>query len=166
MSNLLALTFLPQEQIALAHSHEKNELHRYRWLALTFLPFDSSVSRLMTAIGMECVHRLCNLQEVASKMGLGACIYNDQLRQAPLLKINNQHFFVVDKPMGRELISKAEEDAKVSCTFFNWLLETNATPELHKTLFNCATQKTNECRVLQECREQWKLGFSELSLVG
>ncbi|WP_251048081.1 hypothetical protein [Halomonas sp. ISL-56] len=117
ISNLLALTFLPQEQIALAHSHEENELHRYRWLALTFLPFDPSVSRLMTAVGMECVHRLCNLQEVASKMGLGACLINNQPREVPLTKIKSQHFFVVGEPMGRELLSKAEEDARVSCTF-------------------------------------------------
>jgi hypothetical protein len=166
MNNLAALTLLPQEQLNLAYSNETAELNRYRWLALAFLPFDSSVSRLMTAISTECVHRLCSLQEVASKMELGACIHSDQSGEGSLLAANSRHFFVVDDGMGRQLLARAEEAAQMSCKFFGWLLETNATPELHSTLFNFVTQKNNEYHVLQECREQWKLGFSALSLAG
>lgn len=159
MNNLAALSLLPQEQLNLAYSNETAELKRYRWLALTFLPFDSSVSRLMTAISMECMHRLCNLQEVARKMELGACINTEQQGNIHLLNTKVQHFFVVDDQMGHQILAKAEEAAKVSWTFFCWLLETNATPELHNTLFDFVTQKNNEYRVLQECREQRDLGF-------
>lgn len=164
MNNLTALNFLPQEQLNLAHSYEITELNRYRWLALTFLPFDSAVSHLMKAIGMECLHRICSLQEVARKMELGACVNAEQLSDNPLLNKSSQHFFVVDEAMGRKTLIKAEEAAKGTCTSFGWLLETNATPELHTLLFNFLTQKNNEYRVLQECREQWKLGFPELPL--
>ncbi|AQU82264.1 MULTISPECIES: hypothetical protein [unclassified Halomonas] len=163
VNNLAALTFLPQEQLNLAHSCEIADLNRYRWLALTFLPFDSSVSHLMSAIGMECVHRLCNLQDVARKLGLGACVNAEPVEVSPPLNIKSSHFFIIDEPMGHQFLMRAEEAAKASYSFFNWLLETNATPELHNTLFNFVTQKNNEYRILQECREQRKFGLSGLS---
>ncbi|WP_386083057.1 hypothetical protein ACFIOZ_07475 [Vreelandella sp. F11] len=159
MNNLAALSLLPQEQLNLAYYNEASELNRYKWLALTFLPFDSSVSRLMNAISMECVHRLCNLQEVARKMDLCACVNAEGLGKKPLLNIKEQHFFVVNDQVGDQILAKAEEAAKNSCTFFGWLLETNATPELHNTLFEFVTQKNNEFRVIQECREQRSIGF-------
>lgn len=159
MNNLAALSLLPQEQLNLAYSNEAGELKRYKWLALTFLPFDSSVSRLMTAISMECVHRLCNLQEVARKMDLCACVNAETLEKSPLLNTKESHFFVVDDQMGDQILASAEEAAKLSCAFFGWLLETNATPELHNTLFQFVTQKSNEFRIIQECREQRAIGF-------
>ncbi|SBR51588.1 hypothetical protein [Halomonas sp. HL-93] len=165
MNDLTALTFLPQEQILLTHSHETIELNRYRWLALTFLPFDSSVSGLMNAIGLECVHRLCSLQEVAQKMELGACVSNlDKLVERPLINNNSQHFFIIDKSMGHQVLIMAEEAAKVSCDFFGWLLETNAIPELHNIFFAFVAQKEKEYRILQECRLQWGVGVSDLSI--
>lgn len=51
MANLTALNLLPQEQLNLACLQEARELNRYRGLALSFLPFDPSVSRLMNTIG-------------------------------------------------------------------------------------------------------------------
>ncbi|QNI04761.1 hypothetical protein HXW73_08380 [Halomonas sp. SH5A2] len=157
MNSMIALNFLPQDQINLSHSHEKNELKRYRWLALTFLPFDSSISSLMSAIGLECVRRLLSLQEIARKMELEACIDTDNFEKLPLVKTNSQHFFVVDKTMGYQFLARAEEAAQESCSFYRWLLETNATPELHRTLFDFVTQKDSEYLVLQECREQWSM---------
>ncbi len=159
MNNLSALSLLPQEQLNLACSNEISELKRYRWLALIFLPFDTSVSRLMTAISMECVHRLCNLQEVARKMELGACINTEQLGKIHFLKTKEQHFFVVDDQMGHQMLAKAEEAAQGACAFFGWLLETNATPELHNILFDFVKQKQNEYRILQDCREQQNQGL-------
>lgn len=85
MNDLTALTFLPQEQIVLSYTHEIKELNRYRRQALTFLPFDSSVSGLMNTIGLESVHRLCNLQEVARKMELGACVNSIDKKKDPCL---------------------------------------------------------------------------------
>lgn len=86
-----------------------------------------------------------------------------QLKETPFFNKNSQHFFVVDENMGRQLLVNAEEAAEATYIFFSWLLETNATPELHQLLTTFVTQKNSEYRVLQECREQWKVGFSELS---
>ncbi|WP_404377600.1 hypothetical protein [Vreelandella aquamarina] len=163
MDNLTALTFLPQEQLDLAYLHEVRELNRYRGLALSFLPFDPPISRLMDAIGMECVHRLCSLQEVARQMELGACANANQQKEPPFFGKMTKHFFVVDENMGKQLLASAEKSAEATCVFFNWMLETNATPELHQLLFDFVTQKTKECLVLRECREQWGIGSSELS---
>lgn len=66
--------------------------------------------------------------------------------------------------MGQYLLVNAEKAAEATCTFFGWLLETNTTPELHQPLFDCVKQKTKECGVLRDCREQWGVGSSELSL--
>lgn len=66
--------------------------------------------------------------------------------------------------MGHQMLVMAEEAAKVSCTFFGWLLETNAIPELHKTFFDFVAQKEKEYRIIQECRLQWGVGVSELSI--
>lgn len=164
MDDLTALNFLPQEQLNLAYLHEVRELNRYRGLALSFLPFDPSISRLMDAIGMECVHRVCSLQEVAIQMGLGACVSANQQKEAPFFNKVSKHFFVVDENMGYHLLVNAEKSAEATSAFFSWMLETNATHELHQPLFGFVTQKTRECLVLTECREQWKVGSSELNL--
>lgn len=162
MDKLVALNFLPQEQLNLAYSHEKNELHRYRWLALSFLPIDPPVSRLMKMISMECVQRLRNVQDVAKMMDLVACTEELPIKKPPpFFNKNRQHFFVVDEPMGRKFLERAEEAAQETYVFFDWLLETNATPELHQLLFRFVTQKKNEHSIIKECREQWKIGFSE-----
>ncbi|NVE89729.1 hypothetical protein KV699_10815 [Vreelandella titanicae] len=164
MDNLTALNFLPQDQLNLAYLHEVRELNRYRGLALSFLPFDPPISRLMDAIGMECVHRLCSLQEVASQMDLGACVSANQQKEPPFFNKVSKHFFVVDENMGHHLLVNAEKAAEATSAFFGWMLETNATPELHQPLFDFVTQKTKECFVLRECQEQWRVGSSELNL--
>jgi|TARA_R110001583_G_scaffold9096_15_gene43013 hypothetical protein len=154
MDNFTALFFLPQDQINLVHSHETSEMNRYRWLALRYLPFDTPMSRLMTIIGQECVHRLLNLQEVASRMELGACIDVRSLPVTSYFDNNYQHFFVVDARMARQVLIEAVEAAKSTCTFISWLLETNATPELHQPLFIFSIQKNNEHRILQDYLDQ------------
>lgn len=163
MDNLTALNFLPQDQLNLAHSHESNELNRYQWLALSFLPFDSSVSRLMTTLSMECAYRLSNLKEVAGRMDLDACVKAPPPRETPFLSKSSQHFFVVNEAMGRQILMRAEEASEATCTFFSWLLETNATPELHQPLSTFVKQKNNEHRVLQECREHWRMQLTDQS---
>lgn len=157
MANQTALNLLPQEQLNLACLQEACELNRYRSLALCFLPFDSPVSRLMNTIGAESEHRLCSLQEVAKQMQLDVNI--SQLTETPFFYKDSKHFFVVDENMGRQVLISAEEAAESTCAFFSWLLETNATPELHQTLSFFVEQKNIEYQVLQECREQWKVGF-------
>lgn len=161
MDKLTALNFLPQEQLVLAYSHERKEENRYRWLALRFLPIDPPVSRLMSAIGMECVHRLEWLREVAARMDLSACVTDASCRgPSPLFNINKQHFFVVDEPMGTQLLEQAEKAARETFMFFSWLQETNATPELDRLFLGFVNQKKNEFHVLQECRQHWSAGMS------
>lgn len=162
MVNLTALNSLPQDQLNLAYLYEARELNRYRSLVLSFLPFDPPVSRLMSAIGLECEQRLCNLQEVARWMALSPLPNVSQLKETPFVTKNCRHFFVVDENMGRQVLESAEKGAEATCTFFSWLLETNATPELHQPLSSFVAQKISEYRVLQECREQWKIGLAEL----
>ncbi|KPQ27419.1 MULTISPECIES: hypothetical protein [unclassified Halomonas] len=161
MDKLTALNFLPQEQLVLAYSHEKMEVNRYRCLALRFLSIDPPVNRLMSAIGIECVHRLEWLKEVATRMDLSACVAEPSYPGAsPLFNINKQHFFVVDELMGTQLLEQAEKAAKETFMFFSWLLETNATPELDRPFLGFVNQKTNEFHVLQECRQNWTAGMS------
>lgn len=164
MNYLTALTILPQEQIALAYSHETIELKRYRWLALTFLPFDPSISRLMGAMSTESALRLDDLRDRARKMEIGACVNTNSLEEVAFFPTQSQHFFIVNERMGHQVLIKAEEAAKTSHSFFDLLLETNATPELHSTLFNFVVQKNNEYHVLKECREQWNMSFAKRCL--
>lgn len=164
MDKLIALNILPQEQLDLAYTHETNELNRYKWLALSFLPIDPPVSQLMSAIGTECLHRLCSLEDVARRMDLNACV-NKRLRgePPPFFNNNKQHFFVVNEQMGRQVLQRAVKAAKETFTLFGWLLETNATPELHRPFFSFTTQKNNEYQLLKECREQWRTGLLKSS---
>ncbi|GEN26817.1 hypothetical protein HVA01_04630 [Halovibrio variabilis] len=164
MNNLKKHNFLPQDQLNLAYSHEVIELNRYQRLSLSYLPFDQSVSRLMNAMAMECEHRLHNLQEVAKRMELDTCVDAGALMEPNFLNMNNDHFFVVDESMSRKTLVSAEESAKLSCVFFSWLLETNATPELHQSFFNFLKQKNNEYQVLYECGEQWGIVFPKTRL--
>lgn len=164
MKKIVFPNFLPHEQLDLAHSHESMELNRYRWLALSFLPVDPPVSHLMSSIGLECVHRLSSLHETAMQLGLGTCVNASPAWELPSFYRNSsQHFFVVDECMGRRLLEGAEKSASETYIFFNYLLETNATPELHKTLWNCVNQKNNELKVIKEYRECWRSDSFELN---
>lgn len=166
MEKIVFPDFLPYEQLDLAHSHESMELNRYRWLALSFLPVDPYVSRLMSSIGLECVHRLSNFHEAAAQLGLDACVNDSPAWELPSCYRNSsQHFFVIDESMGQHLLEYAEESASETYIFFNYLLETNATPELHKILWDCVTQKNNEFKVVQEHRESWKFDFFEFNTI-
>lgn len=153
MDHMTALTLLPQEQLSIAHTHETGELNRYRRLALSFLPSAPHISRLMAALGVECEQRIQILRDVARQLELDACVSLAPPQESPFLARTSRHFFVVDPAMGHDVLVEAEEAAEVTCRLFAWLLETNATPELHRPLLAFVTQKNNEYRVIQECRE-------------
>ena len=153
MDHMTALTLLPQEQLSIAHTHETGELNRYRRLALSFLPSAPHISRLMAALGVECEQRIQILRDVARQLELDACVSLAPPQESPFLSQTSRHFFVVDDAMGHDVLIEAEEAAEVTCRLFAWLLETNATPELHRPLLAFVTQKNNEYRVIQECRE-------------
>ncbi|WP_075880787.1 hypothetical protein [Vreelandella massiliensis] len=160
MHKTIELSFLPQEQFEIAYSHEVLELNRYRWLALRFLPIDPQVSRLIGEISMECVGRLCKIEDLARKMELAACVNGLKLCVPPAaFNHSKQHFFIVDEVMGRKALETAEESARETHEFFVWMIKTNATPELHPLLLSFSHQKKNEYYVLQECRKSWRKHF-------
>lgn len=162
MASATALNSLPQDQLSLAYSQEAQELCRYRSLTLCFLTFDSPVSQLMNAIGIECEHRLNNLKEVAVQMAFDLPLNSSKLIDIPSSHKNSRHFFVVDENRGRQLLIDAEQAAKASCLMFGRLLKINAAPELRQLLAMFVKQKNSEYRVLKECREQWKLALHDL----
>ena len=162
MASETALNFLPQDQLTLAYSQEAQELCRYRSLALCFLTFDTPISQLMNAIGIECEHRLNNLKEVAAQMAFDLPLDSSKLIDISAINQNSRHFFVVDENRGSQLLIDAEEAAKASSMIFSKLLKINAAPELRQLLTTFVKQKKSEYRVLKECREQWKLALHDL----
>ncbi|EHJ91789.1 hypothetical protein KUC_3346 [Vreelandella boliviensis LC1] len=97
-------------------------------------------------------------------MELSACVNQRPSGEPPPFFNNNkQHFFVVNEHMGQQVLQWAVKAARETFTFFGWLLETNATPELHQPLLNFANQKNKEYQLLNDCREQWKTGVLKSS---
>ncbi|EPC04614.1 hypothetical protein L861_04640 [Litchfieldella anticariensis FP35 = DSM 16096] len=156
MLDLTALTFLPQEQLSLASAHERQEMHRYRRLALSFLPNAPHISRLMVALGKESEQRLDALRCVAEQLDLSACVAPIDAKEKMSLTTAQQHFFIIDDVMAGEVLEKALEAAQHAWYFAGRLLETNATPELHGPFLAFVDQKYAECRILSECLEQWE----------
>lgn len=156
MIDLTALTFLPQEQLSLASAHERQEMHRYRRLALSFLPNAPHISRLMVMLGKECEQRLDALRCVAEQLDLSACVAPIDAKEKMSLTAVQRHFFIVDDAMAGEVLERALEAAHHSWYFSGRLLETNATPELHGPFLTFVNQKYEEYRILSECLEQWE----------
>ncbi|MCG6659304.1 hypothetical protein HOP52_16215 [Halomonas campisalis] len=155
MNDLTALTLLPQEQLTLASYHELAEMHRYRRTALCFLPTARHVSRLMATLGMECEQRLERLRSVAEQLELSACVAADRRLPPPSTSETAKHFFIVDDAMAALRLDQTLDAACHSRRFYDRLLETNATSELHRILQAFARQKQAECQVLAEFRAQW-----------
>ncbi|MCE8025589.1 hypothetical protein [Billgrantia aerodenitrificans] len=148
-----SLLLLPHEQLTLAYEHEAAELQRYRRLTLRFLPRAPQTSRLMATLGLQCEKRLGQLHQVAVCLELEACIVRAPGNVAPF-PIPEPHFFIVDEVMGEQMIEHAIRAAMESKHFFDWMLNTNATAELHRPLLNFVSEKEGECRVLLEYWEQ------------
>ncbi|MFQ3789717.1 hypothetical protein [Halomonas sp. A29] len=153
MDMTTSLLLLPHEQLTLAHAHEAAELQRYRRLALSFLPHALQTSRLMATLGLQSEKRLDMLRQAARCLELEACV-SERPMCASDFAVDQRHFFVIDDIMGDQIIEQAVRAAVESKNFFDWLLDTNATPELHQPLLNFAREKEGECRVLIEFWEQ------------
>ncbi|WP_245904457.1 hypothetical protein [Billgrantia lactosivorans] len=147
-----SLLLLPQEQLTLASTHEVAELQRYRRLSLSFLPRAPQVSRLMSCLGLQCEKRLDTLRGVASRLELEACVTSPAAITASFASAP-RHFFVEEDGMAVQLLDQAIHIAVETKRFFAWLLETNATPELHRTFVDFVREKEAECHVLLEFRE-------------
>ncbi|MGQ4877126.1 hypothetical protein ACOJCM_00965 [Billgrantia sp. LNSP4103-1] len=148
-----SLLLLPQEQLTLANAHEAAELQRYRRLTLSFLPKAPHTSRLMATLGLQSEKRLATINEVARQLDLEACVAASPRDTASLHSLHG-HFFIIDDTMGDQVIEQSIRAAVESKHYFEWLLNTNATPELHRPLVNFVREKDGECRVLLEFWEQ------------
>ncbi|WP_104203586.1 hypothetical protein [Billgrantia saliphila] len=151
----IALTLLPQEQLTLVHSHETGELQRYRRLTLGFLPLMPQVSRLMASLGLQCESRLASLRQVAARMELDACVAESP-HELHSYVMEQPHCFVTDEDMAEQVLQQTLHAAMEACGLFQWLIETNATPELHRPFVDFTQQKESEARVLLEFLEQRK----------
>ncbi|MGR2737269.1 hypothetical protein ACUY1T_02335 [Billgrantia sp. Q4P2] len=153
MDMTTTLLLLPHEQLTLASAHEASELQRYRRLTLSFLPQALQTSRLMATLGLQSEKRLDMLRQAARWLELEACV-SEMPMYKPTFTLDQRHFFVIDDIMGDQVIEQAVRAAVESKNFFEWLLNTNATPELHQPLLNFVREKEGECQVLLEHWEQ------------
>lgn len=153
MDKTTTLLLLPHEQLTLANAHETAELQRYRRLTLSFLPRAPQTSRLMATLGLQCEKRLATLRQMAHHLELDACVRVEPVA-AMSFHTPHGHFFVIDDLMGEQMIEQAICTAVESKNYFEWLLNTNATPELHQLLLDFVREKEGECRVLLEFWEQ------------
>ncbi len=153
MNKTTSLLLLPYEQLTLANAHEAAELQRYRRLTLSFLPTAPQTSRLMATLGLQSEKRLATLRKVARNLELEACV-RAATTDPMCFRTPHGHFFVVDDVMGEQVIEQAIRAAVESKNYFEWLLNTNATPELHQPLRDFVSEKEGECRVLLEFWEQ------------
>lgn len=151
-----SLLLLPYEQLTLAWAHETGELQRYRRLTLSFLPHAPQTSRLMATLGLQCENRLETLRQSAEQLELEACV-KAAPTDNPSYHLTHRNFFVVDNAMANQMIEQAVRSAVESKQFFEWLLNTNATPELHQPLVNFAREKKGECHVLLEFWDQLRV---------
>lgn len=142
---------LPQELLVLASSHEQQEMHRHRLLALRFLPFSVGLSRLMKMLALESEQRLDELARAAERLGAGALPALAAVRDG---RTRDGHFFIINEQVASQALSQAVIDEHQSLRFYRELLEANATPELHRLLSACVRQKQAQGYVLQESQDQ------------
>ncbi|TFH87369.1 hypothetical protein EQG41_08200 [Billgrantia azerbaijanica] len=157
MFDSTAHMLLPQEQLDLISHHERQELQRYRRLALSLLPTAPHISRLMATLGTECELRLETLRTVASELDLEACLGEANPAMGSALAPSCRHFFVVNGTMTSDVLDEALEAAHHSWHFYDALLATNATPELYRPLQAFVRQKRREYQLLEERHGEWQL---------
>lgn len=154
MIDILTLTRLPQEQLALASSHERDDVFRYRRLALDFLHHSFSITRLMASLSRGCEKRLEALAAVANRLDLGACVaWPPKVSEDELSFSDWRQTLIINNAMASEAMLKAVSDAYRSKTLSCHLLETNSTPELETLLWIFSRQKHLEYNRLKAYHE-------------
>lgn len=157
--NTKTISFLPDELLLLATSHEYRELHRHRLLALRFLPFNTGLSRLMKMLALEAEQRLEEFAHAAERLQLGRLPVSMPSRDE---RARDRHFFIINERMASQALTQAVIGEHQSLHFYRQLLEANGTPELHALIAACIEQKLAQGRVLQEGQEQLLLADSSL----
>ncbi|EWH03024.1 hypothetical protein Q427_05650 [Halomonas sp. BC04] len=131
------------ELLTLAEAHEKTELSRYRQLAFSFLTFDTSVSRLMASLGIQCEMRIEELQRVSRQLGLTDLPNSGEQPDAA------QPYFICSPEMANDVLAQAVTDAEYSLRFHRHLREASAIPALYPALSVIIKQKQAEHAVLE-----------------
>ncbi|PMR76570.1 hypothetical protein [Billgrantia endophytica] len=135
------------ELLTLAEAHEKTELSRYRQLAFSFLTFDTSVSRLMASLGIQCEMRIEELRRVSRQLGLAESPASQTMASTGLTR-GAQPYFICDQGTALEVLAQAIADAKYSLRFHKHLREASAIPALYPALSVIIKQKQAEHAVL------------------
>ena len=143
-AKIARLVLVLDELLTLAEAHEKAELSRYRQLAFSFLTFDTSVSRLMASLGIQCEMRIEELQRVSRQLGL-----TDLPNSGKQPGAAAQPYFICSTEMANDVLAQALTDAEYSLRFHRHLREASAIPALYPALSLIIKQKQAEHAVLE-----------------
>lgn len=142
-TKIARLVLVLDELLTLAERHEKAELSRYRQLAFSFLTFDTSVSRLMASLGIQCEMRIEELQRVSRQLGL------TDLPTSGDKPVLAQPYFICSPEMASDVLAQSVSDAEHSLRFHQHLREASAIPALYPALSVIIKQKQAEHAVLE-----------------
>lgn len=142
-TKIARLVLVLDELLALAEAHEKAELSRYRQLAFSFLTFDTSVSRLMASLGIQCEMRIEELQRVSRQLGLTDLPTSSEKLEAA------QPYFICSPDMASDVLAQAISDAEYSLRFHRHLREASTIPALYPAMSVIIKQKQAEHAVLE-----------------
>ena len=142
------------EPLSLAQDHESREMERYRGLALSFLPTRPHVSRLMAALGIECEQRLSALEGLAEQLRLRHCLPRLSPRRRVIAEERRLHLFITDDAMACETLGYALAFAQHSRQFSELMARYCHLPTLDALLVQFVASKRNECRLIEEMRDQ------------
>ncbi|RCV90220.1 hypothetical protein [Billgrantia montanilacus] len=142
-TKIARLVLVLDELLTLAEAHEKTELARYRQLAFSFLTFDTSVSRLMASLGIQCEMRIEVLQRVFRQLGLTDLPTSSEKTEAA------QPYFICSPEMANDVLAQAITDAEYSLRFHQHLREASIIPALYPALSVIIKQKQAEHTVLE-----------------
>lgn len=146
------------EQLTFAHDLERREMQRYRGLALSFLPTQPHISRLMAALGIQCEQRLNALESLAERLNLRDCLPGEQppwpqlrfrLSQAqPLYR------FITDEAMACHTLAYALAAAEHSRQLSELLAQSCGTADVDTLFGDFIEQKQSECHLLEETQDK------------
>lgn len=140
------------EQLLLAHEHESREMERYRGLALSFLPTQPHVSRLMAALGIECEQRTAALEALAEQLGLRQYLPTGPSRHPTLPGASQLHLFITDDAMAFLTLSHALAVADYSRRFSELMARYCQLPALDALLAQFIERKRTACHLLEEAQ--------------
>ncbi|MCC5884396.1 MAG: hypothetical protein JJU25_17400 [Halomonas sp.] len=143
-TTIARMALVLDELLTLAEAHERAEVIRYRRLAFSFLPFDTTVSRLMASLGVQCEMRVEELRRLSRQLGLpdiGSKQTTQTTTPPPLF---------IDTPLQAfEVLVQAVNDAENSKHFHKHLREVGTVPALYPAQTAMIKQKQAEHAVLE-----------------